>query len=94
MRYRIVLEIDTRAKRVNVNVLAARIGDLAVTRWCNPVYLTTEVVKNEQREILKAAASGASRTGPHGHHKMWDHFATMDQTYQRGPIDRAGDDGQ
>lgn len=52
MRYRIVIELDTDAKRVAVNNLACDMQDLCVTTWCNPVYVATEIVQNEQRAIL------------------------------------------
>lgn len=52
MRYRIVIEIDTQATRANVNRLADEMKDLAVTGWCNPVYVATEVVSPKARTIL------------------------------------------
>lgn len=52
MRYRIVLEIDTDEPRIVVNQLAQRLWDEAVTRYSNPVFLSTEKVE-DTREILK-----------------------------------------
>lgn len=53
MRYRITIEIDTDSPRMAVNRLAMEMNETAITRWCNPVYVATEVVENEQRTILK-----------------------------------------
>jgi hypothetical protein len=46
MRYRIVLEIDTDEPRIVVNQLAQRLYNEAVTKYSNPVFLSTEKVDN------------------------------------------------
>lgn len=54
MRYRITVEIDTDKSREWVNeVLARSVMDECVTRYSSPVYLATEVVTDEQRNILR-----------------------------------------
>jgi hypothetical protein len=52
MRYRIIIEIDTEAKREAINSLALTMQDCAVQKWCNPVYLSTEVVTDNAPTIL------------------------------------------
>lgn len=51
MRYKIVIEIDTESSRMAVNRLAMEMKDLAVTSWCNPVFLSTEI-KAKVKDIL------------------------------------------
>ncbi len=53
MRYRIIIEVDTEAKQSAVNNIALDMLSIAVTKWSNPVYCATEVVKNKERYILK-----------------------------------------
>lgn len=45
-RYRIVIELDTDESRPVVNQLAQRLYDEAVTKYSNPVFLSTEKVEN------------------------------------------------
>ena len=56
MRYRIVIEIDVDedARRRGINGLANAMGDLAVTSWSNPVFITTEqVMASEEIKLLR-----------------------------------------
>ncbi len=53
MRYRIVLEIDTDKDREWVNRLANHLMDKTVSIVSNPVYLATEVVKDNERNIIR-----------------------------------------
>ena len=53
MRYRIVIEIDTDASRKAVNGLATHMHNEAVTKWCNPVYVATEVVEGCRDIIME-----------------------------------------
>ncbi len=46
MRYRIVIELDTDQPRVVVNQLAQRLYDEAVTKYTNPVFLSTEKLED------------------------------------------------
>jgi hypothetical protein len=46
MRYRIVIELDTNQPRVVVNQLAQRLYDEAVTKYSNPVFLSTEKLED------------------------------------------------
>ena len=54
MRYRIVLEVDTDEPRIVLNQLAQRLYDEAVTKYSNPVYLSTEKVDNEPTILVNA----------------------------------------
>lgn len=51
MRYRITIEIDTDTNRAAVNRLANEMKDVAVTSWCNPVYVATEIA--EAKQVLR-----------------------------------------
>lgn len=53
MRYRIVLEVDTNEKRDSINRLAQHLYDEAVTTWTTPVFLSTEVVENRSRTVIR-----------------------------------------
>lgn len=54
-RYRIVLEIavPNGTSREAINGLAQRCSDECVTKWSNPVYLSTERVEMN-KDILKS----------------------------------------
>lgn len=53
MRYRIVIEIDTDGNRMAINRLAMEMKDQAVTSWCNPVFLSTEMLTSDKQELYK-----------------------------------------
>lgn len=53
MRYRIVIEIETDARRVAVNNLACDMRDLAAQVWCKPVYASTEIIKDQETSLIK-----------------------------------------
>lgn len=54
MRYRITIEIDTEAGRIAVNNLAIDMQEIAIQIWCNPVFVSTEVVTDMQEvQILR-----------------------------------------
>ena len=52
-RYRIVIEVETNENRVVLNQLAQRMSDEAVTRYSNPVFLSTEIIE-DTRNILNS----------------------------------------
>ena len=51
MRYRIIIEIDADGPRKAVNDLSMEMKDLAVQKWCNPVYVSTELVTPSSIEL-------------------------------------------
>ncbi len=50
-RYRITIEIDAEGPRMAVNRLSMEMKDLAVQKWCNPVYVATELVTPSSMEL-------------------------------------------
>lgn len=57
MRYKVVIEIDVDAdtKRATVNSLAHEMAVLAVTKYSNPVFLSTEqLVSTQELQVLRA----------------------------------------
>jgi hypothetical protein len=58
MRYRIIIEVDTdETNRKIINNLALYLKDEAVTTWCNPVYVATEIV-DEHSNIYSLPEAG------------------------------------
>ena len=56
MRYRIVIEIDVdvEVKRGQINRLANAMGDVAVTNYSSPVFISTEqVMASEEIQVLR-----------------------------------------
>jgi hypothetical protein len=51
-RYRIVLEIDSDQPRIVINQLAERLYNEAITRYSQPVFLSTEKVE-KQIDVLR-----------------------------------------
>ncbi len=55
MRYRIMIdvEVDNEDDRQAVNNLAMQMMEQAITPWCNPVFVATDIAPSQNIKVLR-----------------------------------------